>query len=116
MSKITIIRGDSRNIDVTFVDTDGVTPINLTGGTVYFTVNSSKDPSDDTSASVQKNVTSHTAATLGKSRVSLVPTDTSGLAAGTYYYDIQLKDAAGTVVSGAADKFIIKADITRRTT
>lgn len=116
MSKISLIRGDSRNIDVGFLQSDGVTPVNLTGGTVYFTVNSSADPADDTAAAVQKNVTVHTAPTLGQTRITLSPTDTSALAAGTYYYDVQFKDSAGSVLSQKQDTFILTADITRRTT
>lgn len=114
--KISLIRGDSRTINANFLQSDGVTPVNLTGGTVYFTVNASNDPADDTSASIQKNVTSHTAPTLGQTQISLLPTDTSGLAATTYYYDIQLKDASGNVVSQKQDKFILSPDISRRTT
>src|SRR5688572_22316142 len=115
MTKIKdIIRGDTRNIDVTFYESDGTTPIDLTGGTVYFTVNSSNDPADDTTAAISKDVTDHTAPTLGTTRITLDPADTEDLTAGTYYYDVQLKDADDNVVSTKSDKFIILADIGRR--
>lgn len=116
MAKISLIRGDSRNIDVTFLQSDGVTPVDLTGGTAYLTVNISSDPTDDTAAAIQKNVTTHTAPTLGQTRITLSPTDTSALTAGTYYYDVQFKDAAGTILSQKQDTFTLTADITRRTT
>lgn len=107
------IRGDSRNIVVTFLQSDGVTPINLTGGKVYFTVNSSNAPTDDSSAVIAKTVTSFSAPTSGVATISLTNTDTQNITPGTYYYDVQLKDASGNVVSSKQATFTVIADITR---
>jgi hypothetical protein len=115
MSKISMIRGDSRNINVTFMQSDGVTPIDITGGEVWLTLNSSTDPSDDTSAALQKTVTSFSDPTNGSATISLAPSDTSGLAAGTYFYDVQLRDASGNILSSKQDKFVLSADVTRST-
>lgn len=109
---IRIIRGDSRDIDVTFTDSSR-NPIDLTGGTVFFTVNASNAPSDDTAAVIEKDVTVHTAPTLGQSRISLENADTD-ITPGTYYYDVQFVDTADEVTSLEQSKFIVKADITRR--
>lgn len=108
------IRGDSRTINVSFLQSDGVTPVDLTGGTVFFTVNSSNAPADDTAAVISKNVTSHTAPTLGRSSVVLLPADSASITPGTYYYDVQFKDVAGNIISKKQDTITIIADITRR--
>lgn len=109
------IRGDSRNITVTFLQSDGVTPIDLTGGTVFFTVNATQNPTDDTSAAIAKKVTSFTSPTSGVATISLTNADTQNIAPGTYYYDVQLKDASGNFVSSKQDQFIVIADTTRST-
>lgn len=116
MTKITMIQGTSRNVKLTFVEDDGVTPIDLTGGKVYFTVNADETPDDDTSVAFQKTVTSHTDPTNGKTTVSIVPTDTSSLAADTYHYDAKAIPTTGTEVAQPQDKFILKPAITRSVT
>lgn len=110
------IRGDSRTIALQVYQSNGTTPFDLTGATVYFTVNSSTAPADDTTAAVQKQTTTHTAATLGQTSISLLPTDTASLNAGDYFYDAQVKDSFGNVFSLPQGVFTIAADITRRTT
>lgn len=116
MTKIAdYIRGDTRVITLTCYQSDGTTPLDLTGATVYFTLSSSNAPTDDTSAALQKTVTSHTSPTLGITTITINPADTTALTPATYYYDIQVKDASGHVTSIKQDKFIINADITRST-
>lgn len=110
------IRGDSRTINIQVYQSDGITPFDLTGATVYFTVNPSSNPTDDTSAAVSKNVTSHTNAILGQTAVALLPADTSSLTPAIYYYDAQVKDSFGNVFSLPQGQFEIVSDITRRTT
>lgn len=111
--KITIIRGDSRNIDVTFTGGDGE-PLDLTGGTVFFTVNADNAPVNDNDAAITKDITSHTAPTAGESRIVLNAVDTD-IAPGNYFYDVQFKDASGNITSQEQGKFLVNADITRRT-
>lgn len=109
------IRGDSRVINITVTNAGG-TVKDITGGKVMFTLKSTSDTSDDTAAAVQKTVTSHTNPTLGLSQISLVPTDTSGLTPGMYYYDLQVVDAGGNVTSTKQDTWEIIPDTTRRIT
>lgn len=117
MTKIRdFIRGDSRTITITFLQSDGITPIDLTGGKVYFTVNSTQNPTDDTGAVIAKTVTSFSAPTTGVANVNLTNADTQSVTPGTYYYDCQLKDASGNFLSSKQDQFIVIADITRTTT
>ena len=108
-----VIRGDSRQINLTFLQSDGSTPIVLTGGTVYFTVNASSDPADDTSKAIQKVVTgTFTDATNGKQTISLSHSDTN-ITPGTYWYDAQFVDAVGNYLSSYRGKFIVESDVTR---
>lgn len=114
MAKIKIIRGDTRTITATMKDSNG-DAIDLTGGTLMLTVNSSASPSDDTGAAVEKDITSFDNPTTGIQDITLTSADTNSLTPGTYYYDIQFVSSAGVVTSIAQDKFIITADISRRT-
>lgn len=110
------IRGDTRVINITCLQSDGVTPINLTGAKVYFTVNASNNPADDTGAAFQKTTIVHTAPLLGQTSVTVVNADTQSLTPGNYYYDVQLKDATGNITSLKQDIFTINADIGRSIT
>jgi hypothetical protein len=115
VSKIkNVIRGDTHTIDLTFRESG--TAIDITGYTLFFTVNASNSPTTDSAAVIEKSVTSHLAPTLGQTRITLAPSDTDSITPGTYYYDIQVKDGSGNITSLPKDKFIIVSDITRRTT
>lgn len=107
-----VIRGDTRRINLTFLEADGSTPINLAGGTVYFTVNSSADPTDDTSVAFQKTATSFTSASTGQHTFTLTHDDTN-IDPGTYFYDCQFVDSVGNYLSSYRGKFIIQSDTTR---
>lgn len=107
-----VIRGDTRTVNLTFLESDGSTPIDLTGGTVYFTVNSSSDPSDDTSVAFQKSATSFTDATHGKHTFTLTHANTN-ITPGTYWYDAQFVDGSGNYLSSYRGKFIVQSDTTR---
>jgi hypothetical protein len=107
------IRGDSRVLAVSVVDSSG-NPVDITGGTVFFTLNATQNPTDDSGAVISKTVTSHTAPTLGQTQVTLTNTDTQSLTPGQYYYDIQYKDTAGNITSTKADVFQVIGDVTRR--
>lgn len=116
MTKITMIQGTSRNVKLTFFESDGTTPFDLTGGKVYLTVNADNTPDDDTSAAFQKTVTSHTDPTNGKTTVAILPADTSGVSSGTYHYDAKAIATSGTEVSLPQDKFVLSPAITRSIT
>lgn len=107
-----VIRGDTRTVNLTFLESDGTTPINLTGGTVYFTVNASSDPSDDTSVAFQKTATSFTSASTGQHTFTLTHANTN-ITPATYWYDTQFVDVLGNYLSSYRGKFIIQSDTTR---
>lgn len=110
-----VIRGDTRQVNLTFLESDGSTPINLTGGTAYFTVNASSDPTDDTSIAFQKiatDATPFTSPTTGQHTFTLTHSDTN-IDPGTYWYDAQFKDSVGNYLSAYRGKFVVQSDITR---
>lgn len=108
-----VIRGDTRTVNLTFLESDGTTAINLTGGTVYFTVQDSEDPTNDvTLLKFQKTATSFTNATAGKHTFTLTHSDTD-ITPDTYWYDAQFKDSVGSYLSSYRGKFIVQSDITR---
>lgn len=115
MAKITKVkRGDTHSI-VLNVANAGVA-VDLSGYTVFFTVNASNIPTDDSAAVISKTVTLPTPSTpLGQVVITLLPADTTNLIPGTFYYDIQLKDLSGNITSTDQDIFTLVADITRRT-
>lgn len=107
-----VIRGDTRTVNLTFLAADGTTALNLAGGTVYFTVNSSSDPSDDTSVAFQKTATSFTDAAAGEHTFTLTHSDTN-IDPGTYFYDAQFVDSVGGYLSSYRGKFVVQSDTTR---
>jgi hypothetical protein len=115
MTDLTIFRGDTKSYDLTF--TSGGSALNITGYTIFFTVKPKANWDDtlDTSALIQKNVTSHTNAAGGLSEVLLSATDTN-IEPGVYMYDMQLKDGSGNILTFINGNFTVTADVTRRTT
>lgn len=111
------IRGDSRLLNITVLQSDGVTPFNLTGCEVFFTLNISSTPansSTDASAALAVSTSTFTNPATGVAQIQLTNAETQSLAATTYYYDIQLKDASGNITSLAQNQFIVIDDITTR--
>ena len=107
-----VIRGDTRTINLTFLQSDGSTAINLTGGTAYFTVSTDSDPASDVGAVIQKTATSFTDATAGEHTFTLTHDDTN-IDPDTYWYDAQFVDSVGNYVSSYRGKFIVQSDTTR---
>lgn len=107
---LSMFRGDTKNINLTF--TDGTTPLDITGSSVWMTVKNSTNDAD-ADAILQKEVTSHTDPTQGETTVTVDPSDTSGKEPGEYSYDIQLVQSGGEVSTVLYGDFTITADITR---
>ena len=107
-----VIRGDTRRINCTFLQSDGSTPINLAGGTVYFTISETDNPSSDSSAVLQKSATSFTSASTGQHTFTLSHADTN-IDPGSYWYDVQFVDALGNYLSSYRGKLVVQSDVTR---
>ena len=107
-----VIRGDTHTISLTLTGAAGV--VNLTGATVFFTVNAEKSPTDDSAAVIKKTVTIHSDPTAGKTIIKLDPADTDSVAPGNYWYDIQIRASNGDISSLPKARFEIVSDISRR--
>lgn len=114
MAKIRIIKRDDITFDCEFKN--GCVAVDLTGATLFFTVKTlaNADNPDATSAVISKTITTHYDPTNGKTRIELTSTDTD-VSAGSYWYDIQLKDTAGKISSCEKGQIEVLQDITRRT-
>lgn len=111
--RLVAIRGDDEDYEVTVKDEDGVV-IDLTGGTLFFTVKENKTDTDAQSL-IYKTITSFDAPTTGIQIISLTHDDTD-INPGDYWFDIQFKTSEGAITSRRAGKFIVERDITIRTT
>lgn len=105
-----IIRGDDSTFQATFTNNDGVA-IDLTEGTVFFTVKEDLDD-PDSQAIISKEYTSSSAPTTGIMNIVLDNTDTD-VEVGRYYFDIQFKKS-GNIFSTERGRFIVNQDITLR--
>lgn len=111
--KVTIIRRDHANLEITLTDVDG-NAVDLTGGTLFFTVKNTIDDVDD-DALISKEITTFSAPTTGVATVTLTPTETD-LPAGNYFYDVQFKSSGNVISSSFRDYLVVKPDVTIRTT
>lgn len=111
------IRGDSRAITITVTKPDGITPFDLTGCKVYFTVNANKNntASDDSSAVISLSTSTFTAPLTGIATLQLTNAQTQTLTPGVYYYDAQVKDISGGITSLPQNTFTVVPDVTRST-
>jgi hypothetical protein len=105
-------RGDTGTFSIEVTDDDEAV-VDLTGWTFWFTARKTPAPTatiTDLDSLISKEITN--ASTSGIVVVPITPEDTD-ITPGTYFYDVQYKDSAGTVVSTDTYKFIIEEDITR---
>lgn len=109
------IRGDSRTLTINVFQSDGVTPFNLTGCEVFFTVNANSNPTADTDASavIALKTSTFSAPTTGIATLTITNAITQDISPGAYYYDVQLKDTQGNITSLQQNQFLVIADITR---
>lgn len=106
-NSLSMVRGDSESIVVSFEDSNGLSIPLVTGDIIYFTVK----PSVNTSIkSFQKVVTTFVD---GKAVIEILPVDTKTLRFGIYVYDIQLSRSDETVRTIIpASKFKLSAEVT----
>lgn len=113
---MTVVRGDTDTSTITFKDSDGAA-IDITGATVFFTVKLKENlyDSNDNTAVISEDITTHTDPTNGETTLELSATDTALNSKAEYYFDIQLKNAGGDILSGQKGDFVVSEDITKRT-
>ena len=111
---ITIVRATDFSIPIEFQTPQGA-PLDISGCCVYLTAKKRWDnDAFDALAVFKKDTTVHTDAAAGKTVVLGVPDDTRSAAPDSYVYDIEMRDAAGRIISFGKGTFIIQGEITRR--
>jgi hypothetical protein len=95
MAKLTITRGTTYTIGLNYQRSGVAT--SLVGATVRFTMKSAEydTDTDDSDASVIKNVTTGDAD--GAATITINPSDTATLTPGKYYYDIKVQESGGSI-------------------
>ena len=107
ISNLVIDQGTTFSSIITLTNQDG-TPMNLTGYTVKSQFRKSYQSSSATSFT-----TSIYDAAAGKIRLQLSPTDTSGVQAGRYLYDIELTSGSGEKSRALEGLVILTPEITK---
>lgn len=113
-TEIKFKRGDTYNR--TFIhQTSLLVGIDITGYTFYFTVKRLVDNvKDDSSALIQKDITTFTDPTNGKFTLSLTKDETD-IPQGEYVYDFQYKKPDGSIHTINENPLcIVEGDVTRR--
>ena len=104
---ISMIRGDTEAIKVSCRDAQGVAVPLEDGDTLYFTVKSYVGTEEK---EMQKVITDFPD---GIAYINILPSDTKVMNVGSYYYDIQLTRADGTVKTIIPPSiFTVKGEVT----
>lgn len=107
-------RGDSYPIELTITDADTSTEISLTGYSFLLTVDTLKNPPDNSTKvfEVAGVIASDQVANIGE--VSFTPTAIqTAITPKTYFYDIQMYEGTNYIRTIAKDKWKIVQDITK---
>ena len=102
-------QGSTFQWDITVYDTDGVTPLDLTGYTVRSQM---RRKYLDVNPAASFNIT-YPDALNGIVRLGLSAAETAALTRGRYFYDIELVDGLGKVVKLYKGTFIIYSEATK---
>ena len=111
-TKLDIMRGDDKWYLLTFTDADDVA-IDITDWTIFMTVKA-KMTDTDANAKITSTVTSHYDPTAGQTRIHITDVQ-STIDAASYYYDIQVKKSDGDIVTVMYGDFVVRQDVTLRT-
>lgn len=119
MTRLSMTRGDTKSFTITLTDDDGL-PLDVTGMSLIFTVKRSRFDAD-ADAVISKEVDDGIVVddpTTGEAVLTIEPGDTSGLAARTHrlFYDVQVVDGAGVVITPLSDILEIQPDVTQEAT
>lgn len=108
---LTVVRRDDKTFTFYFYDENG-DAINLTGAVLYTTVKQNVDDLD-ANAKISTTLAVTAPATLGVATWTIVPADTQYLS-GLYYWDVQMKSAAGKITTLIRDMLEVVPDVTVR--
>ena len=112
LSEINYYRGDSWPITLLVKDKNTQLPIDLTGCAFTLTVDTEKNPADETTKVFETAGIIDQDPTTGL--VAFLPTTlNTDLTPGTYYYDVEYVDSFSNVRTILKDKFKILQDVTK---
>jgi hypothetical protein len=109
-TNLDIQQGDDKGFPLTFRNKAGIL-IDITGWTVWLTVKRNLKDSDS-EALIQKKVINHYDPTNGRT-IILIDKFDSKKPEGKYWYDIQIKNAAGRIKTILTGRFNIKYEVTQ---
>lgn len=126
---IRVFIGNDRTLTVTanYKDEEGniTGPVDLTGAKVWMTVKQRTGDPDSAAIFMRRNTAAGgddseirviTPATNGQVEVYIVPSNTRGVGAGTYQYDIQVITSDGKTYTITRAKITLSDDVTKATT
>lgn len=106
-------QGATLLVDIQWTEDDGTTPIDLTGYSVRMMVREDyADALPVLDVGGGGWITVLTAAE-GRIRVLVPATETAGLTAGNYVYDIEIEDVGGVVTRLLEGPFVVSPEVTR---
>lgn len=105
-------RGDSYPKGYVIVDEDTKLPIDITGYGFKFTVDSRKEPDDESTQQFQ--VVGAPDIDLASGKVTFTPSPSqTDIPPGSYYYDVEMTDSSSHIRTIRKDKFKLTQDITK---
>lgn len=116
--RLELVRGRTARYQVSITDDSGAA-VDLTGASVFFTVRktltSSPDDSDALLQAIIGDGISVTSAPGGTVQIVIAQAKTRNLVPGAYCFDLTVITAGGDTITPAMGQFIIKGEVTRRT-
>ena len=110
---ITCRRGDTFSLTINFKQSDGTSPVDLTGYTFEMEVRSSADDDGDSPVINKSDIEiSITNATGGTISIGVTDTVMETVEGDTYVYDIQAITSAGATTTWVTGSFTVNEDIT----
>ncbi len=108
-----VVRATDNSFELTVTDKNG-TAIDLTGGTLFFTVKANATDSD-ADALIKKDIVAFDTPLTGKQILTLSKTDTN-ISEGMYHYDAKFKDFRGILSAIKRGVFSVYENISDRET
>jgi hypothetical protein len=111
-------RGDTKDISIRLKDSDG-NILDVTGYSALLTINTDKAPDPESSPQVGSQIFQATGTPNSPGTDGILRFDFAAFGAspyvpvGSYFYDVQVTDAAGEIITPLIGKFKVVQDITK---
>jgi hypothetical protein len=107
-----VLRAKNTNVISLICEDEALQRVDISSSTVFFTVKPTIS-TVDASATLKKDITSHTAPTAGETEITLTSTDTSSLS-GNYIYSIKIKLSTGLIYTLAEGTITFQQELATR--